>query len=203
MPDSTTYLAFVGISALLIAMPGPNVLLVIATAMAHGHRQGLVIVAGTSCAMVIQLAVAGLGNAFLATTLSEVFTWVKWMGAAYLIWLGIQNLRAMRQQEAMPSAARAGFWQGFWVSLTNPKTILFFGAFLPQFVAIGQPAAPQLALLSATFLALAVVLDSSYALASGGLGRLARSPRLSRIRHGVTGGVLIGAGVVLAASNKQ
>jgi threonine/homoserine/homoserine lactone efflux protein len=203
MPDSTAYLAFLGISALLIAMPGPNVLLVIATALAHGHRQGLVIVAGTSCAMVIQLAVAAAGNALLATALSEVFAWVKWAGAAYLIWLGIQNLRAMGRREALPAATRAGFWQGFWVSLTNPKTILFFGAFLPQFVTPGQPAAPQLALLSASFLLLAVVLDSSYALACGKLGRLARSQRLARIRHGVTGVVLVGAGAVLAASNKQ
>lgn len=199
----TTYLGFLGISALLIAMPGPNVLLVIATAMTHGHRQGLVIVAGTSCAMMIQLSIAAMGNALLATTLAGVFAWIKWLGAAYLVWLGIQNLRAMRSSEAMPKASRAGFWQGFWVSLTNPKTILFFGAFLPQFVHTGQPVMPQLALLSVSFLALAVMLDSAYALASGTLGRLARSPRLTRIRHGVTGGVLIGAGMALVLTRRQ
>ena len=201
--ETDTYLAFLGISALLIVMPGPNVLLVIATAIAHGHRQGLIIVAGTSCAMVIQLAIAGLGNAVLATTLAEVFVWVKWLGAAYLIWLGIQNLRAMRSQEALPTPMRAGFWQGFWVSLTNPKTILFFGAFLPQFVSPGQPPGPQLLILSASFLGLAIVLDSTYALASGGLGRLVQSPQVSRIRHGLTGVVLVGAGMVLALGKRQ
>lgn len=197
-----TYLAYLGISALLIAMPGPNVLLVIATSIAHGHRQGLIVVAGTSCAMAIQLAVAAFGNALLAATLSEVFVWVKWLGAAYLVWLGIQNLRAMRFKDKPPRPTRAGFWQGFWVSLTNPKTILFFGAFLPQFVSPGQPALPQLTVLSASFLALAILLDSMYALASGGLSQLAQSPRMSQLRHALTGTVLIGAGAILAIGRK-
>ena len=167
------YLAFVAASAALIAIPGPNVALIVANSVAHGRRYGLLTVAGTSAAMVPQLALTVLGMTGALSLASHVFEWVRWAGVAYLVWLGIQAWRApavdLTKVAPQPRSGRAIFARGFLVSLTNPKTLLFYGAFFPQFVAAGADLGPQLALLSATFLAVAGALDGCWALAAARL----------------------------------
>jgi threonine/homoserine/homoserine lactone efflux protein len=163
------YLAFVAASLALIVTPGPNVALIVANTLARGWRVGLATVAGTSAAMVLQLSLTVAGLAAAVAAFAAVFEALRAAGVAYLLYLAWRALRASPAPATAAPDRRplsrivAG---GFLVSLTNPKTLLFYGAFLPQFVATGAPATPQLLLLAATFLGLAVVCDSLWVVAA-------------------------------------
>lgn len=206
MFDPGLYLAFVLATSVLILMPGPNVALIVANSMAYGTRFGLLTVAGTSTAMVVQLALTWLGMTALLGAMAGVFEWVRWVGVAYLLWLGVRQWRAavvdLSAVRAQPRSARAIFWRGALVSLTNPKTLLFYGAFFPQFVTPrGGPVWAQVLVLAATFLVVAVVLDSAWAVAAGrARGLLARRGRL---RNRISGGMLVGAGIGLALARRS
>ena len=198
------YLAFVGATAVLILMPGPNVALIVANSVAHGMRYGLVTVAGTSSAMVVQLALTVIGMTTILAVMADWFEWLRWIGVAYLIYLGLQAWRApavdLTRAPPQPRSSRAIFLRGFLVSMTNPKTLLFYGAFLPQFVSAEASLVPQLVLLSATFLCVAVLLDSAWALlASRFRAALAVNGKL---RNRLTGSLLIGAGAGLAMARR-
>jgi threonine/homoserine/homoserine lactone efflux protein len=201
------YLAFVAASAALVAVPGPNVALIVANSVAHGRRYGLLTVAGTSAAMVPQLALAAAGVTGALAVAAHVFEWVRWAGVAYLVRLGVQAWRApgaaaedLTRVAPGPRSGRAIVARGFLVSLTNPKTLLFYAAFLPQFVAPGAEPGPQLALLAATFLAVAVTLDGCWALAAARLrGALALRGAL---RNRLTGGFYLAAAAGLAAARR-
>ncbi|MGA2045055.1 MAG: LysE family translocator [Roseiarcus sp.] len=198
------YAAFVLATAALILIPGPNVALIVANSLAHGPRYGLLTVAGTSSAMVAQLALTVLGMTTFLAELADWFEAIRWVGVAYLLYLGIQAWRAPpRDPAAGPEARsiRAIYLRGFLVSLTNPKTLLFYGAFLPQFVAPAAGAPRQLAILATTFLVIALVLDGAWALLAARFGRaLAVNARL---RNRLTGIVLAGAGAGLALARKS
>jgi threonine/homoserine/homoserine lactone efflux protein len=143
----------------------------------------------------------------LIAVLAAWFEWLRWAGVVYLVYLGIQQWRALPVAlEDVDPAAVAGrtlFWRGFLVSATNPKTLLFYAAFLPQFVDPAQAPLPQLLLMSATFLALATLLDGGYVLLAGRLRQLFRGRRRARLRNRLTGSLLIGAGLGLALARRQ
>lgn len=188
----------------LIVIPGPNVIVIVTTSVVHGKVRGLQTVAGTSCAMIVQLLIAALGTAWFVAAVSEGLTWLKWLGVAYLMLLGIKQLHAsFRQTKPANISALGSFQRGFWVSLTNPKTIIFFSAFLPQFVSDQQPYLAQIVLLSGVFWFMAVVLDSMYALLSGKLGAVFRSDGNARLMGVVSGSLFIGAGAALAAVSRE
>jgi threonine/homoserine/homoserine lactone efflux protein len=194
------YLAFVAATIVLMLIPGPNVALIVANSVAYGTRFGLLTVAGTATAMVLQLGVAALGLAAVLGTLGALFAWLRWVGVAYLLYLGIRQWCAtpvdLTRTPPQPRSARGIFLRGLLVSLTNPKTLLFFGAFFPQFLDPARDMATQVAVLSVTFLGLAILLDSGWAMLAGrARGFLAGRGRL---RNRVSGGLLIGAGVGLA-----
>lgn len=199
------YLAFIAACVVLIAIPGPNVALIVANSVAHGARYGLMTVAGTASAMVLQLALVVLGASALLGLLANLFDWLRWLGVAYLVWLGVRTWRAaatdlVGTQAELRSMASI-FSRGFAVSLTNPKTLLFYAAFLPQFVGAGdREATYQLLLLAGTFLVVAVLLDGAWALLAGRLRSLLQAR--ARLRNRITGGLLIGAGVGLAFARK-
>ena len=167
------YLGFVLACVVLIVIPGPNVALIVANSVAHGARFGLLTVAGTSSAVVVHLALTVLGASVVLNFLAASFDWLRWLGAAYLVWLGIAAWRApavdLGRVGPQARSARLIFARGFLVGLTNPKTLLFYGAFLPQFITPGPSAARQLLLLAVTFLVVAVLLDSVWALLAGRL----------------------------------
>ncbi len=199
------YAAFVAATAVLILIPGPNVALIVANSLAHGSRYGVTTVAGTSSAMVVQLALTVLGMTTLLGALANGFEALRWIGVAYLIYLGIKAWRApavdLTKVRPEPRSLRAIFLRGFLVSLTNPKTLLFYGAFLPQFATPGASLTGQLALLSGTFLVVAIVLDGTWALLAARFGTaLAVNGRL---RNRLTGALLLGAGVGLALARKS
>jgi threonine/homoserine/homoserine lactone efflux protein len=203
--DWHLYLAFGLASVVLIAIPGPNVALITATSVAYGTRRGLLTVAGTSSAMAVQLALTAIGLTSLLGVMAVIFDWLRWLGAAYLIYLGMHAWRMPADRlsltAARPRAARAIWLRGFLVSLTNPKTLLFYSAFLPQFIAPDRPVGMQLAVLSVTFFGLAAVLDSAWAIFAGRLRSFLL--RRGRLRHRVTGTLLIGAGCGLMLAQRQ
>jgi homoserine/homoserine lactone efflux protein len=199
------YLAFVVASAVLILIPGPNVALIVANSVAHGPRYGLLTVLGTTSAGVIQLVLTILGMTTLLTVMAEWFDWLRWIGVVYLVYLGIRAWRAapidLTKARPEPRSARNIYLRGFLVSLTNPKTLLFYGAFLPQFVDLRANVTAQLAILAVTILALALTLDGAWALAASRF-RVALSVN-GKIRNRITGGLLVGAGVGLAFAHKS
>jgi len=198
------YLAFVAACVILIVIPGPNVALIVANSVAHGARYGLITVAGTSSAVVVHLALTVLGATAVLSFLAASFDWLRWLGVAYLVWLGISAWRApvvdLAKVGPQARSARLIFGRGFLVGLTNPKTLLFYGAFFPQFIVAGPNAADQFLLLAVTFLVIAVVLDGVWALLAARLRRLLVTH--VRLRNRITGGLLMGAGLGLALARR-
>jgi threonine/homoserine/homoserine lactone efflux protein len=197
--------AFVLAVTTLMLIPGPNVALIVANSVTYGPSYGLLTVAGTSSAMVVQLGLTALGMTALLGTLGLWFAWLRWIGVAYLVVLGVRQWRApavdLAATPPQPRSARGLYARALFVSLTNPKTLFFYGAFLPQFVRADRAPGPQIALLAATFLALALTIDSGWALLAGRLrGVLAARGRL---RNRLAGGVLIGAGAALALARRR
>jgi threonine/homoserine/homoserine lactone efflux protein len=195
------YAAFVAAVTLLMLIPGPNVALITANSVTHGPRYGLLTVVGACAAMPLQLAMVGLGMTEALSVAGRWFAVLRWAGVAYLLWLGIRAWRAaprsLADVKAEPRSARIVVFHGFFVSLANPKTLVFYVAFFPQFVA-GPDPARQIWVLAMTFIAIAAIVDSGWALLAGRL-----RPLLSRhgvLRNRLTGAVLIAAGAGLAAA---
>ena len=141
------YLGFVLACVVLIVIPGPNVALIVANSVAHGTRFGLLTVAATSCAVIVHLTLTVAGATAVLSFLAASFDWLRWAGVAYLVYLGISAWRApasdLAQTAAQARSARLVFARGFLVGLTNPKTLLFYGAFFPQFITPGPTAATR------------------------------------------------------------
>ena len=199
------YLAFIAASALLILTPGPMVAYVVGTTLSRGLRHGLVAVAGSMVASAIQLGIVAVGLAALLSMAGEAFFWLKWIGAAYLVYLGIRALRQPPDSldpdgSASTVSERRTFVEAFLVNLTNPKGLLFHGAFLPLFISPMSPAGPQLLVLAITFLVVGGVLDSMWALTASRTRPLL--VRAGRWRNRITGGVLLTAAAGLALVRK-
>ncbi|HJQ57523.1 MAG TPA: LysE family translocator [Vineibacter sp.] len=204
MIEIELYLTFIVAVTILMLIPGPNVALIVANSVAYGARYGLLTVAGTSAAMIVQLGLTALGMTELLGRLGSWFEWLRWIGVAYLVWLGIALWRAPATELSAvpdaPASKRAMVVRAMLVSLVNPKTLLFYGAFFPQFVTPGPGVGGQIIVLSATFLALAVLIDGGWALAAARARHLLASR--GRLRNRLSGGLLIGAGVGLALARK-
>lgn len=198
------YLAFIAATAILMVIPGPNVALIVANSVAHGTRFGLLTVAATSSAVVLHLALTVAGATAVLSFLAASFDWLRWLGVAYLVWLGVSAWRApvvdLARTKAQARSGRVIFARGFLVGLTNPKTLLFYGAFFPQFITPGADAGEQLLLLAVTFLAVAIVCDSAWAILAGRLRALLVAH--ARLRNRITGGLLVGAGLGLAMARR-
>jgi homoserine/homoserine lactone efflux protein len=198
------YLAFVAASIFLILMPGPNVALIVANSIAHGVRYGLITVAGTSSAMVLQLAVTVAGLSGFLAVLADGFECLRWLGVLYLLIIGIRAWRSQAGDSATTTgnsvSPRQAFLGGFLVSMTNPKTLLFYAAFLPQFVVGNAHPARQLAVLALTFLVIAVMFDSLWAILADRARGLRQGHR--RLLNRITGGFLIAAATGLALARR-
>jgi threonine/homoserine/homoserine lactone efflux protein len=200
MPDLNLIATFVLATVVLMCIPGPNVALIVANSVAHGVRFGLLTVTGTLCGVTPQLLLVGLGLAGLLDLAAHWFEWLRWAGVGYLVYLGVQAWRApaadLAAVTAQPRSGWAIFAQGVLIALTNPKTLLFLGAFLPQFVVARAAAGPQVALLAGIYFGVALVVDSLWALLAARLRGWLR--RHGRLRARLTGSLLIGAGAGLA-----
>ncbi len=195
--------SFLIFSIIFTVFPGPNVLVIVATSIKRGIRQGLLTVAGTSLAMIIQLGLAALGTASILALISEGLIWLKWFGVAYLAYLGLSAIAACIKNNPSTSSSTLGsFQRGFFISLANPKTLVFFVAFLPQFVNDENHYTEQILVLSILFWLIAITIDSSYVFIARASGRLIVEKVSERWQEGITGGLFLAASAVLAASHK-
>jgi threonine/homoserine/homoserine lactone efflux protein len=189
LPEAPLVAGFVLASLVLALTPGPGVLYIVARCVAQGRRAGVASLAGVACGNLANALAAALGLAALMAVMPAAFTVMQWAGAAYLVWLGVQTLRQPASPGAAlatpPQALRTVFRDGFVVALLNPKTTLFFAAFLPQFVTPGGSPALQ----SALFVAIAAATDLGYVFASTLL-----APRLARLRGANAAGRYLSAG---------
>ncbi|MDQ0395275.1 LysE family translocator [Labrys monachus] len=198
------WLAFVAASAVLLAIPGPTVLLVISYALGHGRRSAGATVAGVALGDFTAMTASMLGLGALLATSAAIFTALKWIGAAYLIYLGVKLWRApvsgASGAPAAGKASRAGriFLHAYVVTALNPKSILFFVAFLPQFLDAGRPLAMQMAIFEATFLVLATLNAGLYAAMASMARTTIRRPTVQRAVNRTGGALMIGAGVLAA-----
>ncbi len=204
-----TILAFSAATLVLLVIPGPAVMYIVTRSAAQGRRAGLVSVAGIHLGTVAHVVAAMVGLSAVLVTSATAFTVVKTVGAAYLIWLGIQSLRSYRNGTTAtlgkPGEQRPLgriFVDGAVLNILNPKTAIFFLSFVPQFVS-ANTAHPVLdvAALGGLFIVLGLLSDGAYAVAGGWVGvRLRRSPRLQRRKDLLAGGTYLGLGAVTALS---
>jgi threonine/homoserine/homoserine lactone efflux protein len=199
------YLAFVVACIALARIPGPVVTLVIANGLRHGTRAALTNIAGVQAGLAIVIGIVAVGLTSLMATMGYWFDWVRFAGAAYLVWLGIKLIRApiAGVEEQAPAPPRGGFFlQGLLVALSNPKLLVFFGAFIPQFMDMNHDHFSQVALLGVTFMITAGMTDATYALLAG-RARLFFSARRTRLLSRVSGGFMIGGGIWLALTRAR
>jgi len=196
------YLAFVAASAILLAIPGPTVLLVISYALGHGRRAALGTVAGVALGDFTAMTASMLGLGALLSTSAMVFTGLKWVGALYLIYLGIRLWRAPVGIAEIAAAAAPAvspwriFLHAYAVTALNPKSIVFFIAFLPQFLDTAAPVADQMVVFVATFVAMASLNAAGYGLMAAAARRTIRKPAVQRAVNRTGGSLLIGAGLL-------
>jgi threonine/homoserine/homoserine lactone efflux protein len=200
--SSSGLAVYLAASAALAVVPGPAVLYIVSQSVHGGRRTGVLSALGVATGGLVHVAAAVLGLSALVVASAEAFTAVKIVGAVYLVILGIRALLARsdeiggRRHEPNPWRA---YRQGAVVNILNPKTALFFLAFLPQFVDVDHSARPQLAVLGALFLVIAMTSDMVWALVAGTAGHvLRRSRTFLRVQRYVSGGVFIGLGVLAA-----
>lgn len=198
------WLAFAAASAIMLAIPGPTILLVISYALGHGRKTTGAIVAGVALGDFTAMTASMLGLGALLATSAGIFTVLKWIGAAYLVWLGLKLWRTPVTPEAAPETEAAPerplriFLHTYVVTALNPKSIVFFVAFLPQFLDTTLPLLPQMVIFEATFLVLATLNASAYALMASAARKTIRKPNIQKIVNRTGGSLLIGAGVLTA-----
>jgi threonine/homoserine/homoserine lactone efflux protein len=200
------YLAYVAACIALALLPGPNVTLVIANGLRYGTRSALINILGAQVGLAIVIAIVGIGLTSLVATMGYWFDWVRLAGAAYLIWIGINLVlrpAALAKPDTPPAPPRGGFFlQGMLVLLSNPKALLFFGAFIPQFVDLKANQLWQVAVLGFTFMVFASLTDAGYALLAG-RARALLSEKRTRLLSRVSGGFMIGGGLWLALARSR
>ncbi|MDA3887511.1 MAG: LysE family translocator [Allgaiera sp.] len=201
------WLAFVAAASVLLMIPGPTILLVVSSSLTQGRRVALAMALGVALGDFIAMTTSLLGLGALVLASAELFTVLKWIGAVYLVWLGVKLLRARPQslevEDPAPKEARAIFAHAATVTALNPKSIAFFIAFVPQFIHLGQPLALQFATLIVTFVSLATLNALFYALLADRLRSRIRSPRVLQAMNRTGGGALIGMGLMTAALSRS
>jgi threonine/homoserine/homoserine lactone efflux protein len=209
IPDPGALLVFTGAALALLVVPGPAVLYIVAQSVHRGRGAGLVSMLGIQAGALVHVAAAAIGLSSLLVSSALAFEVVKYAGAVYLVVIGVRRL-AGRDRAAVVEASEERslarlFRQGIVVNVLNPKTALFFFAFLPQFVDPRASApALQIAFLGVLFIAVALVSDGAYALAAGALGGwLRRSRGFVAAERYVSGSIFVGLGVATALSGSR
>jgi threonine/homoserine/homoserine lactone efflux protein len=207
LPELHKLLAFVGASIVMLVIPGPAVLFIVARGISQGRLAAFASVLGVAVGSFVHVIAAVVGLSALLATSALAFTVVKYVGAAYLIYLGVMTLLKKRKAQVDAKIERKSlrrlFIDGIVVNVLNPKTALFFLAFLPVF-ADEAYFTQQALFLGAVFVVLAILSDGTYAMLSGSLGHFLRGqPRLMAAQRWVTGGIYIGLGVLTALTERS
>jgi threonine/homoserine/homoserine lactone efflux protein len=211
MPSLGTYALFIATALALLAIPGPAVIYVVGRSIDQGRTAGLASVLGITTGTIVHITAATVGLSSLILASKVAFDAVRYVGAAYLILLGVRRLLTRGQEEAVgarpPRTLRRLYSQGLVVNLLNPKTIVFIFAFIPQFVDVGAGHVwLQILLLGLTFAGLGLMSDSLYAIVAGTVAdRLRGTPLVARVERWFGGTILIGLGVAsaLVAPNRK
>ena len=204
-PATAALTAFVAASLVLAVLPGPGVLYIVTRSLVQGRRSGLLSAAAMALGNLICGLLVALGVTAVIAASSVVFALLRYAGAAYLVYLGLRMMLASppAADAAPPASQRRVFLDGLVVALLNPKTILFFAAFLPQFMERAQPSFLQASLLVTVFVLIAFITDSSYALAAGWIAApLARSQRAQLLSRRIGGSLLVVLGILAALSGR-
>jgi homoserine/homoserine lactone efflux protein len=204
MLEPAALISYVIACVALILVPGPTVTVIIANSMRHGARAGMLNVLGTQIGLAAMIGVLAFGLAAVVGAMGSLFEILRLLGAAYLIWLGIRMWMSdgsLGSADAVMPARRSFILQGFIVIWSNPKALLFFGAFIPQFIDPAGNAAWQTVFLGAVFMAVAAAGDSLYAVAASGAGAKLTKARV-RLAERISGTFLIGGGLWLALSRR-
>ena len=205
----TTYLLYVAAVALLILTPGPTMLMCMTNALNHGPRKAMTSVAGSVAAVLCVMLLSAMGLGALLAASEAAFTVAKLIGAAYLIYLGIKTFRSEaavfdgKAQDTSPSQRRSFFLRGFLVGASNPKAVLFFAAFFPQFLNPAAPFVPQFAILALTFMAFEFTVLTCCALGVSRIAPLLRSSRAVRWFNRVSGGLFTLMGSLLLFTRRH
>ncbi len=202
------WIAFVVASAALLAVPGPTVMLVVSYALGQGRSTGWATVPGVALGDFAAMTVSLLGAGAVLATSAALFTVLKYVGAAYLIWLGVRLWSAEPRLSALHDTSNVGdrskmFWNSFVVTALNPKGIVFFVAFVPQFVDPSMAALPQFVILEVTFLVLAAANVAVWAVLAGHLLSRFKRPETMRVANRIGASFLIGAGLLTAAVRRN
>lgn len=204
MPATARLLVFLSAAVILAITPGPGIFYVLARSLRGGWREGVLSAAGTFLGGLVHVVAAAFGLSAILAASAMAFETVRYAGAAYLIYLGYRMIRSRNQEAALDSAgaSRGTFVQGVMTEVLNPKTALFFLAFIPQFVSVGQGrVAAQFLLLGAISVTLNTCADLLVACFAGPLGaRMKRSAKLRSRQRAVSGVAMIGLGVYVAAA---
>jgi len=196
------WLAFAAASGFLLAIPGPTVLLVISYALGHGRRPAAAIVAGVALGDATAMTASMVGLGALLATSASLFMVLRWIGGAYLIYLGMKLWRAPVGTPATgdppPVRPLRMFWHAYAVTALNPKSIIFFVAFVPQFLVASRPFWPQVVVLESTFVTLAMLNSALYSLLAAAARQKLRAPRVQRAVNRSGGSILVGAGLFAA-----
>jgi threonine/homoserine/homoserine lactone efflux protein len=209
MPDASTFLLFAAASLAFLAIPGPSVFYIVTRSLVQGRQAGVTSMLGVQVGGLVHVVAAAFGVSALIASSATAFTIVKYAGAAYLVLLGLRKLLSREaEEEDFEPRDRASlsrlFWHGVIVNVLNPKTALFFLAFLPQFIdPAAGPVAPQMLVLGLMLVGLGVLSDGTYALLAAGAGRRLRAAAASRrLLERVSGGVFVGLGLVAALAGE-
>lgn len=199
------YVAYVLTCAVIALIPGPTVTVIVANSLRYGARAGLLNVAGTQAGLGLMMLILVVGLSSVIAAMGWLFEWLRWAGAAYLVWLGYKLLRSPEAiaDPASAPAPRGGFFlQGFLVLMANPKALLWFGAFIPQFVDPKGDYVAQIVGLSLTAMGVALISDGAYAVITGRAGAFLSRKRI-RLVSRLSGGFLIGGGIWLALTRAR
>jgi threonine/homoserine/homoserine lactone efflux protein len=205
--STTVLVTFIATTIILGLTPGPNMSLIVANTLAGGMRTGFVTLAGTGTGLAILATVTVLGMSSVMAFMAEWFDWVRWIGALYLVFLGTRQLLGYLRRSGDPTyapptvSASGAYSQGLIVALSNPKVLLFLGAFFPQFVDPSGAIGLQLAILAAIFVATLLLVDAAYTYAVGRARQAINARKLAALDV-AAGALLIAGGVVLATARR-
>ena len=200
------WLGFLLATIMIAVTPGPGAVLSMSTSMRYGYWSALTAILGLQAAILVHLAIVAIGFGALLAASETGFSVVKFIGAAYLIWLGVQKWRSPPlpvDAETLSIRRRGLFLQGLLINLTNPKAIIFIGALVPQFIDPGRSQVEQYLLIAATLCLTDIIVMSAYALAAGRLGSWLHDPKAIRLQNRAFGGLFISAGTLLALSSRS
>ena len=200
------FFAFIIATSIMIAFPGPSVILTVAHSISFGWKPAIATVAGETMGIAVQLLVAAIGLASLLNVVADVFEWIRWAGAAYLVYLGIKQWRSANSPISLDTAEVSKknlFVQGLVVTIVNPKSLIFIAAFLPQFIDVRRDIALQFALIVPTFLLITFTVTSVWAIAAGSARGFLRSQRATKTVSRTTGGLMVLAGMGLAVARRS